>query len=244
MFFHEVFSSVQGEGPYVGNRQVFIRFVGCNWQCAFCDTQTDIKPKYFLLEKTPGLRDFLKLENPVEPAMMGELIKDYYNLERHHSISLTGGEPLLHTEYIKQLVPHIQGTRRGIFLETNGTLPDKLASVINIIDIISMDIKLHSSTRENTPWERHKEFLKVASQKDVYVKLVVSSDTTFSELEQAIQIIKNIDQSIELVLQPVTPKGGILPPSNNYILSIQELALKTLKNVRIVPQTHLMMGHL
>lgn len=242
--FQEVFSSVQGEGPYVGTRQVFIRFTGCNWHCAFCDTPTDIKPEYFLLEKTPGLRDFLKIKNPVAPAKMGELIKHYYNLERHHSISLTGGEPLLHTDYLAQLVPFIQGSSRGIFLETNGTLPEKLASVINLIDIISMDIKLHSSTRENTPWKMHEEFLKVASQKDVYVKVVVSSDTTFSELEQVIQIINNIDQSIELVLQPVTPKGGVLPPSNQLILSLQELALTTLKNVRVVPQTHLMLGQL
>ncbi|MCL5059022.1 MAG: 7-carboxy-7-deazaguanine synthase QueE, partial [Actinobacteria bacterium] len=34
----EIFSSVQGEGPYVGTRQIFIRFDGCNLSCRYCDT--------------------------------------------------------------------------------------------------------------------------------------------------------------------------------------------------------------
>ena len=35
----EVFSSFQGEGLYVGQRQLFIRFAGCNLRCRFCDTE-------------------------------------------------------------------------------------------------------------------------------------------------------------------------------------------------------------
>lgn len=240
----EVFSSVQGEGPYVGTRQIFVRFAGCNLHCAFCDTPTNTKPEYFLLEKTPGLKDFLQIKNPVTPTRLAELIRYYYILESHHAVSLTGGEPLLHTDYIAQLVAHIPGTRRGILLETNGTLPDKLAAIINIIDIISMDIKLASSTREKTPWELHKEFLQVACQKDVYVKLVVSAATNLAELAQVVELIKSINRNIELVLQPVTAKGGIAPLDNHSVLLFQELALKTLKNVRVIPQTHLMMGQL
>ena len=34
----EIFSSVQGEGKYVGCRQIFIRSAECNLNCAYCDT--------------------------------------------------------------------------------------------------------------------------------------------------------------------------------------------------------------
>ena len=34
----DVFTSIQGEGPFVGFRQLFIRFCGCNLICKYCDT--------------------------------------------------------------------------------------------------------------------------------------------------------------------------------------------------------------
>ena len=34
----EVFTSIQGEGPFVGYKQLFVRFCGCNLSCKYCDT--------------------------------------------------------------------------------------------------------------------------------------------------------------------------------------------------------------
>ena len=34
----EIFTSIQGEGSYVGYKQLFIRLCGCNLNCAYCDT--------------------------------------------------------------------------------------------------------------------------------------------------------------------------------------------------------------
>ena len=36
---NEIFSSIQGEGPVVGYKQLFIRFCGCNLNCDYCDTE-------------------------------------------------------------------------------------------------------------------------------------------------------------------------------------------------------------
>ena len=35
---NEIFSSIQGEGLYIGSKQLFIRFCGCNLKCNYCDT--------------------------------------------------------------------------------------------------------------------------------------------------------------------------------------------------------------
>lgn len=241
-YFQEVFSSIQGEGPYVGCRQVFVRLTGCNWHCAYCDTPVD-PVEEFPVEGTPGLRDFVTFVNPVKPEVLAELCKSYY-LPSHHSVSITGGEPLMHTDFLMSFIPMVFGTQRGIFLETNGTLPEALDQLIMHIDIISMDIKLKSSTHTTTPWQLHEEFLKIAAKREVYVKIVISAETKDEEIAQAAKMISRIAPDTLLVLQPVTEVSEILAPGVRKILSLQDLALATLKNVRVIPQTHRMMGQL
>ena len=76
----EIFSSVQGEGPLVGYKQLFIRLCGCNWDCKYCDTDYDI-------------------ENSKEYTA-DELSEICAKNIDCHSVSLTGGEPLLNVEFI------------------------------------------------------------------------------------------------------------------------------------------------
>lgn len=240
----EVFSSVQGEGPYLGVRQLFVRFARCNLNCVFCDTPwRKQQPQRYQLEKTPGCRDFVFFDNPVDPALLAHEL-GRLNLARHHSVSLTGGEPLLYSDYLGELIPLIGCTHRGIYLETNGTLPDALESVLPGLAIIAMDFKLPSSTGLQPLWELHRQFLQIATRKDVFVKVVIGGQTTAEDIEIACTLIQSTGKTVPLILQPVTPMAGQGAIEPRRALELQSLALNRLKDVRIIPQAHKMMRQL
>ena len=238
----EVFSSTQGEGPYLGVRQVFVRFTGCNLVCAYCDTAHDPTPQ-FRMELVPGSADFTYFPNPVKVHQLAEFIVGYGS---GHSISLTGGEPLLHTDFILSLVDALNNSKNKIYLETNGSLPMELKKLISSVDIISMDIKIPSTSKCGDMWAVHREFLKIGSQKEIFVKTVVSSATPEEEIIKTCNIIKEVDPGIPLILQPVTLSPGFAGcnPSVKQLLDQQCLAMKYIRDVRVIPQTQKFTGQL
>ena len=72
----------------------------------------------------------------------------------------------------------------------------------------------------------------------MYVKIVISAETALEEFDAAINLIAETSPEIMLILQPVTPVGKIQAADAEKILSLQARALKILKDVRVIPQTH------
>ncbi|EIW18259.1 MULTISPECIES: 7-carboxy-7-deazaguanine synthase QueE [Pelosinus] len=236
----EVFSSIQGEGEFVGYRQVFVRLAGCNLECDFCDTpssRTNVIEGQ--IEMTAGKRDFMTVKNPISIMDLSNYINKLL-IVPHHSVSFTGGEPLCQAEGIAQLLPHIKGR---IYLETNGTLPEKLKLVLPHIHIVSMDIKLPSIIHQDV-WQQHRQFLSIANACSTFVKIVVTGKTNKMEFQKAVELIAAIDQKIPLIIQPVTPIHDCEGVTPDMMLLWQEQALIFLTDVRVIPQTHKFMGQL
>lgn len=236
----EIFSSIQGEGKYVGCRQVFVRFAGCNVKCKYCDTidSTMLSP-IASIEVSPGSRRFKSVNNPITAVQLLGYITNLYN-NKHHSVSFTGGEPLCHSALLSSFLPMFTGVK---YLETNGTLPDDLEKVLPYIDIISMDIKLPSAAGKSY-WEEHRRFLHIAKQREVFVKIVISGETSDEEFDTAIQMVANVDKKVTVILQPVTPINGCLSVTPDKILFMQDKASTQLYDVRVIPQTHKYIGQL
>jgi organic radical activating enzyme len=244
----EVFSSIQGEGLLVGLRQAFLRFSGCNLACAYCDTREAIPghgTECCRLEKTPGRGDFSLVKNPLSLRDIKPLLDQWLQKypDSHHSISLTGGEPLLQVETLLEWLPVLRDLL-PIYLETNGILHESLSKCINLLDFVSMDVKLPSTSGIDSLWEQHRLFLSVASSKQVYVKTVVSDRTEDWEIIKTSQIISATDGNIPLVIQPLTGKAGELSISSLKLLELQEIASGILREVRVIPQTHRFMSML
>ena len=128
-------------------------------------------------------------------------------------------------------------------METNGTLYEQLESILDIVDIVSMDIKLPSVVTK-PQWEAHRRFMEVAKNKDLYIKLVVAEETTEEEFRQAIDLAAETAPEALFIIQPVTPYGGSKAASPEKILICQNYALTKLKDVRVIPQTHKMIGQI
>lgn len=242
----ECFSSLQGEGILVGLRQVFLRFSGCNLACTFCDTPgMSNLPERCLLEQTPGRRDFVELGNPVALERISAQIEQWKHgwPGVHHSLSITGGEPLLQIEPLKHWLPVLRALL-PIHLETNGTLFEHLAEVIDHLDWVGMDFKLPSASGCAPLWEDHQRFLRVAARKTVYVKVVIDSSTQPWEIERSVAMIAGVDPAIPLILQPMTLPDGRIPVPPLLMLEFQELAARELSEVRVIPQTHKFLGQL
>ena len=237
----EIFSSIQGEGVLVGCRQIFLRFPDCNLNCHYCDTNF-LRSTTCLVEISPGSGKQDSPDNPLDFDSVKNLVATW-NSElpgAHHSISITGGEPLLHSQLLSSWLPELRKIL-PIYLETNGTLPDQLESLIEHIDWVSMDIKLHSLTGERTEWEIHRKFLEISKQTNCYVKLVVGEETPDLELQLAADLVSGVSRDIPIVLQPVTltDKIGI---STTRLLQMQALVADINNNLRVIPQTHRFMG--
>ncbi|MBF0479004.1 MAG: 7-carboxy-7-deazaguanine synthase QueE [Candidatus Omnitrophica bacterium] len=219
----EIFRSIQGEGKYLGADQIFVRFSGCNLSCGWCDTPAS-------RDKSAGLTmDALDLLSAIARHGSG-----------WHSVSLTGGEPLLQSDFLLEFLPQLKKKPERIFLETNGTLFQALEDCLEYIDIISMDFKLPCSTNGQVHWDEHRRFLKIASQKEVYVKAVISKHTVLSNVAMTRDLIKDVDPGILLILQPNSLEldKALIEKCTGF----QRFCADKLKDVRVIPQVHKIMA--
>ena len=251
----EVFSAIQGEGMNIGTRQLFIRFGRCDLRCYFCDSAHTWDPQPSCrIEQTAGIRDFVTHPNTVSITDLLMWTQQLDGDRIHDSISLTGGEPLLHTRFLKAFLPRLrEDLDLPIYLETGGHRPNQVRSLLPWIDTVGMDMKLPSVSGE-THWEAHAAFLNlcVQDQTDIFVKAIISDQTSLEDLDQAGMIVQNANPEIPFILQPVTPLPITIkpnqpipqPPSPEAVLAWQTRLKAILPQVRVIPQSHKMIDQL
>lgn len=232
----EIFSSLQGEGTHLGERHLFIRFEECHLHCEYCD----------------------ELTKPARSLGLDEIIQEVIQLEKeegpHSYVSLTGGEPLLYRTFLEPLLLRVKALGFRTYLETNGILWQALESVVGWCDVIAMDLKPSSVTKEKSFLEEHYRFLEMAKAKEIFIKIVLSKEIDLQEFQTFIRMVEEVAPKTPVVLQPVTPPSvvaGMVSPWGSEGLDghedpelmlllgeLQRSASRLIPDVRIVPRLH------
>ena len=213
-YIKEIFTSIQGEGLYVGEMQIFVRFCRCNLNCKYCDT------------------DFKKDKKSVLYTPM-ELAKELIHNEIS-SVSFTGGEPLTETDFLLELLPLIKKHKK-IHLETNGTMTNELSLLIDNIDVVSADIKLKSVTKQENQFLINDEFMSVAKRKECFIKVVFDENIEKDEITQIIKIAKRY--KLPIILQPMMIKDKF-STNPSKLIEIFKIFYTIYPNTRLIPQIH------
>ncbi len=214
-YIREIFLSIQGEGPHVGEQHLFIRFCGCNLHCAYCDTDFDINES----------REYTPVSLLDKVNSYGEKL----------TVSLTGGEPLVSVKFLKEFLPLVKKFGHTIYLETNAALPEQLDEIVDYTDIISADIKLASAAGEQIPHETIDKFFKIASQKELFAKVVFNEKITEDEIRRSAALAG--EHNCEIILQPEM-NGNKFTVSAEFCERIFNEFREQYAKVRLIPQIH------
>lgn len=126
----EVFhNTIQGEGPAAGRTASFVRLMGCNLSCSWCDSAyTWDASRYNLRAET----------KPRSAYDLAEELADHPGL-----VILTGGEPLLqqNTPGFRRLLDLLADHGKAVHVESNGTIPPNLHLLHNT-ELIVLSPKL------------------------------------------------------------------------------------------------------
>jgi organic radical activating enzyme len=252
-YLSEMFCSIQGEGPFVGERHVFVRTAGCTATCRWCDTvYSKVRtPRFVIHDNGSGKRP---LENPVAIGAAADAAIEF--AARHHpvdAVSITGGEPLEQPDFVVELARRLHGAGQRVYLETNGVHAGPLAAVLPYVNVVAMDIKLPSAVGVEM-WDDHRRFLSVLcesgrrAEESVFVKIVMDAHSRLDELDIAAELIAAANPAIPLILQPESETLlSVRTPRSDAVTMMatieagQRRARRMLDNVRVMPQFHKIM---
>jgi len=204
----ETFVSINGEGRRAGELAVFIRFMGCNLSCSYCDTRWANEP------------------GATFRWMSEEDIYEYVKKTGVRNVTLTGGEPLLRPEMETLLTRLLEDSKIRVEIETNGSIDLAPFVKLPIVPSFTMDYKLAGSGMED---KMNRKNFSLLTTKDT-VKFVVGSR---EDLERSAQIIEeeNLLGRTAIYFSPVF--GKIEPEEIvNFLIE------RKLNDVRVQLQLH------
>lgn len=188
----EIFRSIDGEGKRTGLPTTFVRLYGCNLKCTYCDTKYANKG-----DAAVRLMTVSEIVSEVEDAGI-------------KSVTITGGEPLMHTG-IELLVESLLDRGYWVNIETNGSVDvehffDKLPISVRNVGVsgklfFTVDYKCPSSGMEDAMQDPKGMYSRLRTI-DV-LKFVVGD---VQDLERMVEVLEASRTKAEVYVSPVFGK--------------------------------------
>lgn len=232
---NEFFTSIEGEGILLGTKTLFIRLAGCHLKCHWCDT------KYAL-----------PFNNGTEytiDEVKDEIVKNIKPFT--YKVNFTGGEPLLQYVPLREIIKFVKEELKvKTYLESSCYDHKRFNYLLPYIDICKIEFKLKDSKVVENP-NQYEDILKneleclktsINKKKTTFIKIVVTSETDekeFAELLKRIFCYVSSQEISGLIIQPVS---HVSEPTVEKLLTIYDISYEFYKEIRIIPQTHKIIG--
>ena len=143
---------------------------GCNFQCGFCHNPE------------------LVLESPSEVLTEISVLNFLERRKKYlDGVCITGGEPLMTLD--REFLKKIKELGYTIKIDTNGSFPDRLKEVLDLIDYVAMDIK---SSGEKYGWVTNSGIGMETIEESI--KLIVESGLDYEFRTTVVEGIHNSDE--------------------------------------------------
>lgn len=228
----EIFGpTIQGEGPKAGIKTLFVRVVGCDFNCSWCDSK-------FAWKESETSKTYTEIE-------LAEVLKDMCYSTDTFNIVLTGGNPCLYD--FTYVINELKKEHIKIDVETQGS---KFPQWLIDVDTLVFSPKAPSSGQPDVihdifDWIYNNYSLSYENPK-IAIKIPVFNDEDF---EFAMNYYRCINSSnlaalgVKLYLSvgnDDTEEDGDISARilSNYKKLIEKTMDSEMRNVYILPQLH------
>jgi organic radical activating enzyme len=230
----EIFTSIEGEGIFVGKKTLFIRLSGCHLKCRWCDTKYALPLDSGTDYQIDEIKDLIIKE--LQPFT--------------YKVNFTGGEPLLQTEAVIELADFIKKqTNLKTYMESSCFDSELFSKVLPYIDICKIEFKTDDSKvvedeeYDNLILNEIKCLgLAVESNKATYIKIVVTNSTNLESFKNLVYSISKKIKPSDILGFIIQPSFGIDQPTVNKLLDTYDIVQPMFPEVRIIPQLHKEIG--
>ena len=229
----EIFGpTIQGEGPHVGMKTLFVRVAGCDFKCEWCDSK-------FAWEFNNATK--------YEPEELAETLIYECLVTNTSNVVLTGGNPCLYD--FEEVISKLHDRDITVDVETQGSL---FPAWVSQVDLLVISPKAPSSKQPDVA-SKVSEYLRTLYTREenrnqqIAIKIPVFDDADFEFAKRYYDMLKgfrmghwfNVNLYLSVGNTDTIELGSIaLRVLNDYEKLIDKVAKSDMKRVFILPQVH------